>query len=119
MKKSLFILLALLMNCFVSVSVGAVDTVRTKHTFEKGWKFTREDETVFSQTNFDDSPWQTVTVPHDWAIYGPFSVHNDQQKVAISQDGQKEAMEQDGIGWILKFLNLQRGRKLLLFLTEQ
>lgn len=96
MKKSLFILLALLMNCFVSVSVGAVDTVRTKHTFEKGWKFTREDETVFSQTNFDDSRWQTVTVPHDWAIYGPFSVHNDQQKVAISQDGQKEAMEHAG-----------------------
>ena len=36
------------------------------------------------------------TVPHDWAIYGPFSIHNDRQNVAITQDGQKEAMEHAG-----------------------
>lgn len=37
-----------------------------------------------------------MTVPHDWAIYGPFSSQNDKQEVAISQDGQKEAMEHAG-----------------------
>lgn len=37
-----------------------------------------------------------MTVPHDWAIYGPFSSQNDKQEVAISQDGQKEALEHAG-----------------------
>lgn len=29
---------------------------------------------------YDDARWQSVKIPHDWAIYGPFSIHNDQQK---------------------------------------
>ena len=44
----------------------------------------------------DDRKWQSVTVPHDWAIYGPFSINNDKQLTAIAQDGQKEAMEHAG-----------------------
>ena len=70
--------------------------VRTETLLEKGWRFTREDSEQFSQTDYDDSAWQTVRVPHDWAIYGPFSINNDKQNVAITQDGQKEAMEHAG-----------------------
>ena len=70
--------------------------VRTERLLEKGWKFTREDAAEFSNVGFDDSAWQDVTVPHDWAIYGPFSIHNDRQNIAITQDGQKEAMEHAG-----------------------
>ena len=70
--------------------------VRTEQLLEKGWKFTREDKTEFSQAGYDDTQWQSVTVPHDWAIYGPFSINNDKQNVAITQDGQKEAMEHAG-----------------------
>ena len=32
----------------------------------------------------------TVTVPHDWAIYGPFDRSHDLQKVAVEQNGEKE-----------------------------
>ena len=70
--------------------------VRTEQLLEKGWKFTRDDKTEFSQAGYDDAKWQSVTVPHDWAIYGPFSINNDKQNVAIAQDGQKEAMEHAG-----------------------
>ena len=63
---------------------------------EKGWKFTREDSKNFSQPKYDDNEWQNVTVPHDWAIYGPFSVDNDKQHTAITQDGQTDAMEHAG-----------------------
>lgn len=70
--------------------------VRTEQTFKKGWKFTREDQKVFSESSFDDAKWKSVMVPHDWAIYGPFSVDNDKQNLAITQDGQKEAMEHAG-----------------------
>lgn len=30
--------------------------------------------------------WQEVTVPHDWAIYGPFSRDHDLQKVTVRQN---------------------------------
>ena len=63
---------------------------------EKGWMFTRADSPEFSRPEYDDSDWQQVTVPHDWAIYGPFSAQNDKQEVAIAQDGQTEAMEHAG-----------------------
>ena len=70
--------------------------VRTEFLLEKNWKFTREDRPEFSTPGFDDATWQTVSVPHDWAIYGPFSPRNDKQEVAIAQDGQQEAMEHAG-----------------------
>ena len=70
--------------------------VRTEQTFEKGWKFTREDNAEFANSGYNDSKWQNVTVPHDWAIYGPFSINNDKQEMAITQDGQTEAMEHAG-----------------------
>ena len=69
---------------------------RQEQTFEKGWKFTREDNAEFANPGYNDSKWQNVTVPHDWAIYGPFSINNDKQEMAITQDGQTEAMEHAG-----------------------
>lgn len=70
--------------------------VRTERLLETGWKFTREDSQQFLRPDYDDSGWQAVRIPHDWAIYGPFSINNDKQNVAITQDGQKEAMEHAG-----------------------
>ena len=92
MNKHLKIAAALL----AALPTLVIAQVRTEHTFEKGWKFTREDDKNFSQKQYDDAKWQSVTVPHDWAIYGPFSIDNDKQNVAITQDGQKEAMEHAG-----------------------
>ena len=91
MKRVFLMLLA-----FVAVAVSAEAQVRTERLLEKGWRFTREDSAEFSTMEYDDSKWQSVTVPHDWAIYGPFSINNDKQNVAITQDGQKEAMEHAG-----------------------
>ena len=70
--------------------------VRTEQLLERGWRFTREDSEEFVKPEYSDKRWESVTVPHDWAIYGPFSIHNDKQNVAITQDGQKEAMEHAG-----------------------
>ena len=69
---------------------------RSERLLEKGWRFTREDQSQFSSPTFNDSKWSRVVVPHDWAIYGPFSFDNDKQHLAIAQDGQKEAMEHAG-----------------------
>ncbi len=50
---------------------------------KKGWSFTRG-------TADGNAQWQSVTIPHDWAISGPFDVHNDLQIVAVEQNGEKE-----------------------------
>ena len=111
MKRTCMLSLMGIVGFLSSVSAQ----VRTEFLLEKGWKFTREDNPESVQPSFDDSQWQSVTVPHDWAIYGPFSIHNDKQNVAISQDGQKEAMEHAGrtgglpfvgVGWYRTTLDI-------------
>ena len=87
--------LALLAICLIAMPFVA-DAQRSEQLLERGWRFTREDSADFKELGYDDSSWQEVVVPHDWAIYGPFSIHNDQQNVAITQDGQHEAMEHAG-----------------------
>jgi len=85
--------------CVVIVFFSQVilsQNVRNEQLLEKGWKFSREDDAAFVNEAFDDKKWESVTVPHDWAIYGPFSPYNDRQDVAITQDGQKEAMSHAG-----------------------
>lgn len=93
MKKTAFASLCVLM--LMSTLSSWAQQPRKETLLEK-WKFTREDNQEFIKPGFDDSKWQSVTVPHDWAIYGPFSWDNDRQNVAITQDGQKEAMEHAG-----------------------
>ena len=45
---------------------------------------------------FDDRKWETVTVPHDWAIFGPFDRSNDLQEVAVTQNFEKKASVKTG-----------------------
>lgn len=78
------------------LSCGSLMANRSETLLKKGWKFTRDDSMEFIAKDYNDNKWQPVTVPHDWAIYGPFSWDNDKQNVAITQDGQKEAMEHAG-----------------------
>ncbi len=44
----------------------------------------------------DGKSWEQVTVPHDWAISGPFDKKWDLQRVAIEQNGETEATEKSG-----------------------
>ena len=64
---------------------------RTEMLLEKNWKFIRDDDSAFNSTGYNDTGWETVRIPHDWAIYGPFSKENDKQETIIRQDGQQEA----------------------------
>lgn len=72
---------------------------RTETILHDGWKFSRAeglDALAPSQIQYDDSKWQQVSVPHDWAISGPFDKEIDKQTVAIEQNGEKEATEKTG-----------------------
>lgn len=58
------------------------------------------------QFSHDSIHWQSVTVPHDWAINGPFNKKWDLQMVAIEQNGESEKTEKSGrsgaLPWIGK-----------------
>ena len=43
-----------------------------------------------------DTVWREVTIPHDWAISGPFDRENDLQKVIVVQNGENEATWKTG-----------------------
>ena len=58
---------------------------RSEQSLEQGWRFTKGEVSGAEKIDFNDSRWESVTVPHDWAIYGPFDVNNDLQNVAVSQ----------------------------------
>lgn len=88
--------LKLLVLSLLPLWLSAQTQVRTETLLEKGWKFTRDDNPQFKEPAFDDTQWQSVRIPHDWAIYGPFSINNDKQNIAIVQDGQQEAMDHAG-----------------------
>lgn len=91
MKRTSLIIISILATIFMSLG-----QTRSVVTLEKGWKFTREDNPQSKEAVYDDSNWESVRVPHDWAIYGPFDKSNDIHHMAIVQDGQTSAIEHYG-----------------------
>ena len=73
-----------LLVCHLLFSVAQAQP-RTETMLTDGWLFSR-----------DGQSWQTVSVPHDWAINGPFDKQWDLQVVAIEQNGEKQATEKSG-----------------------
>jgi beta-galactosidase len=63
---------------------------------KSGWKFTRNADEKAYRAQYDDAGWETVSVPHDWAIYGPFDKEIDKQTVAVTQNNEKVATEKTG-----------------------
>ena len=61
-----------------------------------GWRFHKGAASGAEASAYDDSRWQEVTIPHDWAISGPFDKDIDKQVVAIEQNGEKDATEKTG-----------------------
>jgi beta-galactosidase len=46
-------------------------------TLQSGWRFAKGTQENAWLINFDDSKWQQVSIPHDWAISGPFIPDGD------------------------------------------
>lgn len=87
------------------------DSVRTVTLLDKGWQFHKGDSSEV---------WEDVTIPHDWAIYGPFSRDNDLQTVAVVQNGEETATVKTGrtgglpyvgVGWYRRTLDVTPGKK--------
>lgn len=81
---------------------------RSEYLLEKGWKFTKGEVSNAEMPAFNDAKWETVDIPHDWAIFGPFDKNNDLQNVAVTQNFETQAslktgrtggLPYVGIGW--------------------
>jgi len=55
----------------------------------------------FVQANFDDSKWETVTLPHDWAIAGPFFAGEDPEV-----GGGMGRLPSHGVAWYRRSLDI-------------
>lgn len=53
---------------------------RTIQRLRHHWKFTRTRQEDASALDCDDTAWESVQVPHDWAIAGPFDPTIDQRE---------------------------------------
>ncbi len=88
-----------------------VREARNTVLLDKGWQFHKGDSSEV---------WEDVTIPHDWAIYGPFSRDNDLQTVAVVQNGEETATVKTGrtgglpyvgVGWYRRTLDVTPGMK--------
>ena len=89
-------------------------------TLEKGWKFLKGDAPQAESAEFNDSKWENVTVPHDWAIFGPFDRNNDLQNVAVTQNletqasvktGRTGGLPYVGTGWYRTEFDVETGKQ--------
>ncbi len=81
------------------VRMGSVNT----HSFDEGWLFSRygfqpdgtrtEEPKDLESLGLDDSTWQQLNLPHDWAIDGPFR---------SELTGETGKLPWKGIGWYRK-----------------
>ena len=93
---------------------------RTDTCLKDGWRFHRGEADGAFMPLYDDSGWESVNVPHDWAITGPFSIENDLQNVQIVQNmetkaslktGRTGGLPYVGVGWYRTEFDVPDGLK--------
>ena len=89
-----------------SVYADTDGDVRRVILLDEGWKFGKGE---------NPAQWEDVTIPHDWAIYGPFDRENDIQTIAVVQNGEETASVKTGrtgglpyvgVGWYVRNLDV-------------
>lgn len=92
---------------------------RSEILLDDGWFFHKGEISESTPA----SKWQEVSVPHDWAIYGPFDIENDLQTVAVSQNletkaslktGRTGGLPYVGTRWYRRTFSVPQGKKAVL-----
>lgn len=93
----IFILTLILCFCFAPSNAQ-------RETFElqKGWRFSKGAIAHAAEADFDDSAWEQVRIPHDWAISGDFIKDGDGSTGKLPWKGQ---------GWYRKKLDIKSSFK--------
>lgn len=83
-----FVLIVSLYAC------SSESTIRDHQDFTENWKFYLGDDSLASRSDYDDSKWRTLNLPHDWSIESDFSLSNPATPGGGALPG--------GIGWYRK-----------------
>ena len=74
--------------CMVLIVSGICQADRTSTICNSKWKFTRGCPEGVTSVDFNDAHWQSVDLPHDWAIAGPFDPNGDPETGKLPWRGQ-------------------------------
>jgi beta-galactosidase len=91
----LIISLALFQSCSQQLTTEPV-------SFNEGWSFAKGAVVGASEMDFDDTMWCNITLPHDWAIEGPFD---------SSYNARSGGLPFHGIGWYRKKFDIPNSVK--------
>jgi beta-galactosidase len=95
-------LLSTLILAFIHIPIinaePAVPETRQRLLMDKNWKFIQSDIKEAEKTDYDDTKWRTLNLPHDWSIEGEFK-----EDAATKGPG---GYLPTGIGWYRKHFNI-------------
>lgn len=89
-----FFILACAIGCMLTAQA------RNRQNFDNGWRFVLADSAQMSKTDYHDTHWRALNLPHDWAVEGDFLCSNPSGAGGGALPG--------GIGWYRKTFNLQK-----------
>ncbi len=93
----------LLVVAFLLSSLCSSAQVRSVVNFNSGWKFFSGNDSLASNTNYNDEKWRSLNLPHDWSIESNFS----SSFPATNQGGALPG----GIGWYRKTFTVPAASK--------
>lgn len=108
-KRVLSIMLMMGFGCLLPAVMYAAGLPR-KTRIDSSWKFFLGDEQAASKSDYNDSKWRIVNLPHDWSIE-----HSISEKVPAGNDGGYRVA---GIAWYRKELMVPaslKGEKVYLY----
>ncbi|HRR27017.1 MAG TPA: glycoside hydrolase family 2 TIM barrel-domain containing protein [Acidobacteriota bacterium] len=100
-----------IVSVFLGVFLGTLLHAE-RHTlpFDEDWRFLKGEPGLgVHRLDFDDGAWQTVRLPHDWAVAGPFDP---------TQDGYAGKLPWQGVGCYRKLFEISQadqGKRFHLF----
>jgi len=123
-SSALYIISAAILS--LNLGCATQNSIRRVVLLEKDWQFINEEVANAQIPETDTANWETVSVPHDWAIKGPFDKKIDAQVVRVVQNLEKKAhprpgrtgaLPHIGVGWYRKSFTLpefKTGKKAIL-----
>jgi beta-galactosidase len=112
----LFLLLGFTYPCSAQKKISTRQVI----VLDTDWKFKNKDIPNAEKPELKTQDWETVAVPHDWAISGAFDINNDSCSIQVKEDGDLKkklrtgytgGLPHVGVGWYRKVLEISERDK--------
>ena len=100
----------LVLSMFLLISLSNYAQVRKTTSFDNDWRFIQQDVVGAEKSTFNDAPWRSLNVPHDWSIEGAYNQANP-----TARGG---GYLPSGIGWYRKTFTLSEADAQKIHLIE-